>query len=159
MADLSWRIHLPSHPILRHSVPLCYLCGAFLLLRALCVLSLCPCVRTPSATLSRPGCYTNCKQLPATNRKALRQDRGHHPTGIEDTVRYLKYAVLLGVFVFFLAASNASAQVRVGVGVGIGPAPVCAYGYYGYYPYACAPAGYYAPNWFVNGVFIGAGPW
>ena len=37
--------------------------------------------------------------------------------------------------------------------------PVCPYGYYSYYPYACAPYGFYGPQWFVGGVFIGAGPW
>ncbi|MGA1986495.1 MAG: hypothetical protein ABSG72_09495, partial [Candidatus Sulfotelmatobacter sp.] len=37
--------------------------------------------------------------------------------------------------------------------------PVCAYGYYSYYPYACAPYGFYGPRWFAGGVFIGAGPW
>jgi len=26
-------------------------------------------------------------------------------------------------------------------------------------PHACAPAGYYGPDWFADGVFIGAGPW
>ena len=26
-------------------------------------------------------------------------------------------------------------------------------------PYGCAPYGYYGPEWFVGGVFIGAGPW
>jgi hypothetical protein len=86
----------------------------------------------------------------------------------EVTMRYLKYIALFGLMVVFAGAmaSTASAQVRVGVGIGIGPAyvgvgaaPVCAYGYYGYYPYACAPVGYYGPRWFVNGVFIGAGPW
>jgi hypothetical protein len=50
---------------------------------------------------------------------------------------------------------KATAQVSVQ----IGPAPVCPYGYYDVAPYACAPAGYYGPEWFVNGVFIGAGPW
>jgi hypothetical protein len=25
--------------------------------------------------------------------------------------------------------------------------------------YGCAPAGYYGPEWFSGGVFIGAGPW
>lgn len=53
-------------------------------------------------------------------------------------------------------------SVAIGVGVGptyVGPAPVCAYGYYAYPPYACAPVGYYGPSWFVGGVFIGAGPW
>ena len=28
-----------------------------------------------------------------------------------------------------------------------------------HYPYACAPYGYYGPSWFVDGVFIGVGPW
>lgn len=37
--------------------------------------------------------------------------------------------------------------------------PVCQWGFYPYYPYACAPYGYYGPQWFVSGVFIGAGPW
>jgi hypothetical protein len=78
-------------------------------------------------------------------------------------MRYLKYVALLGVLLFAFAGS-AHAQVAVGVRVGpvaaaVGPAPVCAYGYYGYYPYACAPYGYYGSNWFVNGAFIGAGPW
>ena len=74
-------------------------------------------------------------------------------------MRYLKYAALLGFLLF--AARTAHAQVSVGVGIGpvYGPAPSCAYGYYGYYPYACAPYGYYGPDWFVGGVFIGAGPW
>jgi hypothetical protein len=40
-----------------------------------------------------------------------------------------------------------------------GPPPTCAYGYYSYYPYACAPSGYYGAQWFSGGVFIGAGPW
>jgi len=77
-------------------------------------------------------------------------------------MRYLKYFALLAVLM--LPLTYAQAQVRVGVGIGVGPAvvagpPVCAYGYYPYYPYACAPYGYYGPNWFVGGVFVGAGPW
>ncbi len=76
-------------------------------------------------------------------------------------MRYLKFFGLLGICLF--CASFAHAQ-RVVVGVGVGPAyygqpPVCSYGYYSYYPYACAPYGYYGPEWFVGGVFIGAGPW
>jgi hypothetical protein len=78
-------------------------------------------------------------------------------------MRYLKYVALLGILVLGVAGS-AHAQVAVGVRVGpvvagVGPAPGCAYGYYSYYPYACAPYGYYGPNWFVGGVFVGAGPW
>jgi len=53
------------------------------------------------------------------------------------------------------AASVAPAQVAVGIGI----APVCPYGYFDYAPYDCAPYGYYGPDWFVGGVFIGAGPW
>ena len=52
-------------------------------------------------------------------------------------------------------APKAAAQVSVDIGV----APDCPYGYYDVAPYACAPAGYYGPEWFVGGVFIGAGPW
>jgi len=70
---------------------------------------------------------------------------------------------LLGIGL--MAAPPAHAQpVVFGVGVGVGPVyvappPVCTYGYYPYYPYACAPYGYYGPEWFSGGVFIGAGPW
>jgi hypothetical protein len=52
-------------------------------------------------------------------------------------------------------AKPASAQVVIGVGV----APVCPYGYFDYSPYDCAPYGYYGPDWFDGGLFIGAGPW
>jgi len=77
-------------------------------------------------------------------------------------MRYLKYVALLAVLMLPLAYSQA--QVSVGIGVGVAPdyaygPPVCSYGYYSYYPYACAPYGYYGPEWFNGGVFIGAGPW
>ena len=77
-------------------------------------------------------------------------------------MKYLRYLALVGLLMLPLAYSQA--QVRVGVGIGFGPGyvvgpPVCSYGYYDYYPYACAPYGYYGPSWFANGVFIGAGPW
>ena len=52
-------------------------------------------------------------------------------------------------------ARNADAQVSVNIGV----APDCPYGYYDVAPYNCAPAGYYGPEWFTGGVFIGSGPW
>ncbi len=45
------------------------------------------------------------------------------------------------------------------VSINIGAAPVCPYGYFDYAPYNCAPYGYYGPEWFSGGVFIGAGPW
>jgi hypothetical protein len=52
-------------------------------------------------------------------------------------------------------APVAPAQISVNIGV----APVCPYGYFDYVPYNCAPYGYYGPDWFAGGVFIGAGPW
>jgi len=33
------------------------------------------------------------------------------------------------------------------------------YGYYDVAPYSCAPYGYYGPEWFSGGVFMGVGPW
>ena len=75
-------------------------------------------------------------------------------------MRYLKYAALLAVLMVPLTYSQAQVSVGVGIGPGyVGAAPVCEYGYYSYYPYACAPYGYYGPDWFAGGVFIGAGPW
>jgi hypothetical protein len=53
------------------------------------------------------------------------------------------------------SVSVAPAQVSIN----IGPAPVCPYGYFDYAPYDCAPYGFYGPDWFTGGVFIGAGPW
>jgi len=58
-----------------------------------------------------------------------------------------------------LASSVAVAPAQVSVGIGLGPAPYCPYGYFDYPPYDCAPYGYYGPDWFVGGLFIGAGPW
>jgi len=63
-------------------------------------------------------------------------------------------AAALGVGVM---ATVPKANAQVGVEVGV--APDCPYGYYDVPPYACAPAGYYGPEWFTGGVFIGAGPW
>jgi len=75
-------------------------------------------------------------------------------------MRYLRYLALLAVLMLPLAF----AQAQVGVAIGVGPGyvdgpPACEYGYYDYSPYACAPYGYYGPEWFNGGVFIGAGPW
>ena len=77
-------------------------------------------------------------------------------------MKYLRYLALLSLLMLPLAYSQA--EVRFGVGIGFGPGyvagpPSCPYGYYSYYPYACAPYGFYGPSYFVNGIFIGAGPW
>jgi hypothetical protein len=80
-------------------------------------------------------------------------------------VRYFRYFALL-LAVLAVPAVHSQAQVRIGVGINIGPTygvyhapPVCEWGFYPEYPFGCAPYGYYGPEWFVDGVFIGAGPW
>jgi hypothetical protein len=50
-------------------------------------------------------------------------------------------------------------RAQISIGVNLGAPPVCPYGYFDYAPYNCAPYGYYGPDWFNGGVFIGAGPW
>jgi hypothetical protein len=45
------------------------------------------------------------------------------------------------------------------INIYIGAAPDCPYGYYDYAPHNCVPDGYYGPEWFRGGAFIGAGPW
>lgn len=72
-------------------------------------------------------------------------------------MRIFAFAALAAVLGFGLMAPQAHAQVSVGVD--IGAPPVCPYGYYDVPPYDCAPYGYYGPEWFDNGIFIGAGPW
>jgi hypothetical protein len=64
---------------------------------------------------------------------------------------------MVAITAAFLAPITGCRGTRVGVS--IGPTPDCPYGYYAVPPYDCAPDGFYGPDWFVNGVFIGAGPW
>jgi hypothetical protein len=74
-------------------------------------------------------------------------------------MKYLRYVALLALLALPLAYSQAEVRVGVGFGGYVAGPPVCTYGYYPDSPYACAPYGYYGPNWFANGIFIGAGPW
>jgi hypothetical protein len=74
-------------------------------------------------------------------------------------MRGLKYAFIATCASLFLASVSAAPAANAQVSVGIGVAPGCPYGYYDYAPYNCAPYGYYGPEWFNGGVFIGAGPW
>ena len=58
-----------------------------------------------------------------------------------------------------LFAPVTAAPAQISVGVNLGPPPGCPYGYFDYAPYNCSPYGYYGPDWFSSGIFIGAGPW
>ena len=69
-------------------------------------------------------------------------------------LRILALAAVAGIC---FMATTPKTQAQVGVEIGV--APVCPYGYYDVPPYDCAPYGYYHPEWFTGGVFIGAGPW
>src|SRR3984957_20060252 len=72
-------------------------------------------------------------------------------------MRGLAFLVLIAFAGLFFAATPRAASAQVAVRVGV--EPVCRYGCYDVAPYTCAPAGYYGPEWFVGGVFVGAGPW
>ena len=74
-------------------------------------------------------------------------------------MKRLRCVTLAAAAAFFLALTAPSARAQVTFGVQIGSPPPCPYGYFDYPPYDCAPFGYYGPQWFANGVFIGAGPW
>jgi hypothetical protein len=71
----------------------------------------------------------------------------------------LSLLLLTAIAVVCFAVTTPVARAQVSIGVHIGAAPVCPYGYYDYAPYNCAPYGYYGPEWFNGGMFIGAGPW
>ena len=61
----------------------------------------------------------------------------------------LRYPALAVIAILFSMAPAQRSQAQISIR--IGSPPVC--------PYECAPYGYYGSDWFVNGVFIGAGPW
>jgi hypothetical protein len=68
-------------------------------------------------------------------------------------MRGMKALLVTGTAALAIAlfpAPQANAQVSIGVNP---------YGYYDYAPYNCAAYGYYGPEWFNGGVFLGAGPW
>jgi hypothetical protein len=75
------------------------------------------------------------------------------------SMKRFTYQILAAVAGLCFLAATPKTQAQVSFGVQIGSEPACPYGYYDYTPYRCAPYGYYGPEWFSNGVFIGAGPW
>jgi hypothetical protein len=93
----------------------------------------------------------------ALKKRCLDRDLCGAGVGEENFMRKLVWLALAAAAAFCVAATAPAAQAQVSVT--IGPAPVCPYGYYDYPPYSCAPYGYYGPEWFLGGVFVGAGPW
>lgn len=71
----------------------------------------------------------------------------------------LKLFALPALAIALLFAAPSAHAAQVSFGIQIGSPPVCPYGYFDYAPYNCAPYGYYGPEWFNNGIFLGAGPW
>ena len=72
-------------------------------------------------------------------------------------MRGFTFLVLAGCAGIGFTTSTPKAEAQVSVNIGL--APECPYGYHDVTPYGCAAAGYYGPEWFNDGVFIGAGPW
>jgi len=72
-------------------------------------------------------------------------------------MRGLRFVLLAAATGIGFTAVTAKAEAQIGVEIGV--APQCPYGYYDAAPYGCAPYGYYGPEWFTGGVFIGTGPW
>jgi hypothetical protein len=87
-------------------------------------------------------------------RSVSEHDPDHPEGGIMNRLKSLALAAVAGAL-FAGTSPEAVAQVSADVGV----EPDCPYGYFDYAPYTCAPSGYYGPDWFLGGVFIGVGPW
>jgi hypothetical protein len=74
-------------------------------------------------------------------------------------MRIIQYALTTAAVSALLLMPAIAAHAQVSIGIQLGPEPNCPYGYYDYAPYNCAADGYYGPQWFTNGRFIGAGQW
>jgi hypothetical protein len=88
--------------------------------------------------------------------KVYGEDTSEHGGYFMNRFNYLAIAAVAGLC---LTVAAPKVQAQVNVGISIGAAPDCPYGYYDYAPYACSPYGYYGPEWFSGGAFIGAGSW
>jgi len=76
---------------------------------------------------------------------------------VKDVVhKFAMRSLLLAGTTTLLVALTPMANAQVTISIN---PPVCAYGYYDYSPYGCAPSGFYGPGYFYNGVFLGVGPW
>lgn len=71
------------------------------------------------------------------------------------TIKYGLFAAAAAGICLLIPATISPAQITVTFGA----EPGCPYGYFDYAPYNCAPDGYYGPEWFKGGRFVGAGHW
>ena len=72
-------------------------------------------------------------------------------------MRVFRFLALAAIAGSAFAATTPKTQAQISVE--IGAAPNCPYGYYDTAPYNCAPYGYYGPEWFSGGNFVGVGQW
>lgn len=79
----------------------------------------------------------------------------------EGMERMAMVATVVASFALGFPVSTVHAEAaQIGIQIG-GPEmePVCTYGYYEEPPYACAPVGYWGPEYFYGGHFRGVGLW
>ena len=74
-------------------------------------------------------------------------------------MKLLKYLLPLILFILVVPSIKSQAYAGIQIGGQIYYEPDCPWGYYTVYPYDCAPYGYYGPQWFYRGIFVGVGPW
>jgi hypothetical protein len=89
-------------------------------------------------------------------RTTLFKSKGSNPAEVL-IMHSITLFALAAVATVVLAAASPVARAQVSINIGVEPA--CPYGYYDYAPYNCSPNGYYGPQYFNSGVFIGVGPW
>lgn len=69
------------------------------------------------------------------------------------------YRILALSAVAAVALVMAIPAAQAQISISIGPQPQCPYGDYDYAPYRCSPSGYYGPQYFNGGGFVGVEPW
>jgi hypothetical protein len=69
------------------------------------------------------------------------------------------FSVLTGAIVFTTILVFTPATAKADVDIVLAAPAVCQWGYYDYPPYTCAQYGFWGPEFFYNGIFIGVGPW
>jgi hypothetical protein len=104
-------------------------------------------------------CWFRGQRTVRRRASATNSAKGHLRGRVEENIMNAFRSLVVTAAAAGLLGAASAAPAQVSVGVNIGPAPICPYGYFDYPPYDCAPYGYYGPDWFLNGIFIGVGPW